>query len=193
MPPSDCPLGLITQPIFTATLLTSSVPGAAPTTVDLLTPRSPTLRERHTPITLEGIAEAAAAADIVFVDYLQLMQPDADQVGTGRVDELDAAMRSILAITQQGATVFAAAAMNRVGRDTASLGSIRGSSTIEYGATTVYAATESLAGIDPDADGPSRARISVEYRCVKQREGEAVPLRFDLALPLGPLPLGCEA
>jgi hypothetical protein len=145
------------------------------------------------PITLEGIAEAADTADIVFVDYLQQVQPDADQVGTGRVDELDAAMRSILATTQRGATVFAAAAMNRVGRDTPSLGSIRGSSAIEYGATTVYAATESLVGINPDTDGPREERISIEYRCVKQREGEAVPLRFDLALPLGPLPLGSEA
>ncbi|MDB4633115.1 CHC2 zinc finger domain-containing protein [bacterium] len=144
------------------------------------------------PITLEGIAEAADTADIVFVDYLQLVQPDADHAGTGRVDELDAAMRSILATTQQGATVFAAAAMNRVGRDTPSLGSIRGSSAIEYGATTVYAATESLVGIDPDADGPPQERISVEYRCVKQREGEAVPLRFDLTLTLGPLPVGSE-
>jgi hypothetical protein len=144
------------------------------------------------PITLAGIADAAATADIVFVDSLQLVQPDAEHVGTGRVDELDAAMRSILATTQQGATVFAAAAMNRVGRDTPSLGSIRGSSAIEYGATTVYAATESLVGINPDTDGPPRTRISVEYRCVKQREGEAVPLKFDLALPLGPLPLGSE-
>ncbi|MDB4780371.1 hypothetical protein OAG48_00410 [bacterium] len=155
------------------------------------------LRERlflgRAPITLEGIADAADTADIVFVDYLQLVQPDADHAGTGRVDELDAAMRSILATTQQGATVFAAAGMNRVGRDTPSLGSIRGSSAIEYGATTVYAATESLVGIDPDADGPPPRRISVEYRCVKQREGEAVPLRFDLALPLGPLPLGSGA
>ena len=144
------------------------------------------------PITLEGIAEAAATADIVFVDYLQLVQPDADHAGTGRVDELDAAMRSILAITQQGATVFAAAAMNRVGRDIPSLGSIRGSSAIEYGATTVYAATESLVGIDPDADRPPQERISVEYRCVKQREGEAVPLKFDISLTLGPLPVGSE-
>ena len=57
------------------------------------------------------------------MDYLQLVQPDADHAGTSRVDEPDAAMRSSLATTQQGATVFAAAAMNRVGRDTPSLGS----------------------------------------------------------------------
>ncbi len=146
------------------------------------------------PITLGGIATAAETADVVFVDYLQLIQPDAEHVGSGRVDELEAAMRSVLAATQQGATVIAAAALNRVGRDTVSLGSIRGSSAIEYGATTVYAATESLVGIDPDGD-PDGNRddpgepIPIEYRCVKQREGEPLPLRFDLALQLGPLPV----
>lgn len=145
------------------------------------------------PITLAGITAAAEAADVVFVDYLQLVQPDAEHAGTGRVDELDAAMRSVLAATQLGATVVAAAALNRVGRDTVSLGSIRGSSAIEYGATTVYTATESLVGIDPEADGPTPECVTVEYRCVKQREGEAVPLRFDLATRLGPLPLPPEA
>ena len=152
------------------------------------------------PVTLEGIAQAADTADIVFVDYLQLVQPDPDHAGTGRVDEIESTMRSILALTQQGATVFAAAAMNRNGRDVLSLSSILGSSAIEYGASTVYAATESLAGIDPEADQTSLVprsqaealRIEVEYRCLKQREGEAVPLRLHIAPSLGPLPLPME-
>ena len=113
---------------------------------------------------------------------------------SGRVDEIESTMRSILALTQQGATVFAAAAMNRNGRDVLSLSSILGSSAIEYGASTVYAATESLAGIDPEADQTSLVprsqaealRIEVEYRCLKQREGEAVPLRLHIAPSLGP-------
>ena len=141
------------------------------------------------PITLDGISRASENADVVLVDYLQLVQPDKDYAGTGRVDELDASMRSVLSVTQQGATVIAAAALNRIGRDTVSLGSIRGSSAIEYGATTVYATTETLAGIDPEADTQPSERITAEYRCLKQREGEAVPLRFDLALQLGPLPV----
>ena len=145
------------------------------------------------PITLGGIAKAAETADIVFVDYLQLIQPDPDHAGSGRVDELDAAMRSLLALTQQGATVVAAAALNRVGRDTVSLGSIRGSSAIEYGATTVYGTNELLAGIDPTADGSPSKRVSVKYACLKQREGEPRPLRFDVALELGPLPLDPSA
>ncbi|MFM1889341.1 MAG: hypothetical protein RLZZ565_98 [Planctomycetota bacterium] len=139
------------------------------------------------PITLGGIKASASAADVVFVDYLQLVQPDREHAG--RADELDATMRALLAVTQRGGTVIAAAALNRSGRDDASLSSIRGSSAIEYGATAVYMANERGVGIDPGADGPRPARVSVVYRCVKQREGEAVPLRFDLALKLGPLPL----
>lgn len=98
-------------------------------------------------------------------------------------------MRSVLSVTQQGATVIAAAALNRVGRDTPSLASRRDSSAIEYGATTVYATTEALVGIDPKAETALAERISTEYACLKQREGEASPLHFDLALKLGPLPM----
>ena len=152
------------------------------------------------PVTLEGIAEAADTADVVFVDYLQLVQPDPDHAGTGRVDEIESTMRSILALTQQGATVFAAAAMNRNGRDVLSLSSILGSSAIEYGASTVYAATESLAGVNSESNQPpivprwtgEAPRIEVEYRCLKQREGEAVPLRLHIAPSLGPLPVPME-
>ena len=138
------------------------------------------------PITLDAIESSAGSADVVFVDYLQLVQPDREHAGTGRVDELDGTMRAMLAVTQAGGTVVAAAALNRVGRDAVSLSSIRGSSAIEYGATAVYATTEDLAGVD---DERPPERVSVEYRCVKQREGVPRPLRFDLALPLGPLPL----
>lgn len=138
------------------------------------------------PITLAAIEASAGSADVVFVDYLQLVQPDPEHAGTGRVDELDATMRALLAVTQAGGTVIAAAALNRVGRDSVSLSSIRGSSAIEYGATAVYATTEELAGVDDETPAD---RVSVEYRCVKQREGVPRPLRFDLALRLGPLPL----
>ena len=138
------------------------------------------------PITLDAIEASAGAADVVVVDYLQLVQPDREHAGTGRVDELESTMRAMLAVTQAGGTVIAAAALNRVGRDSVSLSSIRGSSAIEYGATAVYATTEELAGVDDETPAD---RVSVEYRCVKQREGVPRPLRFDLALPLGPLPL----
>ncbi|MDB4633012.1 hypothetical protein OAG01_01065 [bacterium] len=152
------------------------------------------------PVTLEGIDEAADTADVVFVDYLQLVQPDPDHAGTGRVDEIESTMRSILALTQQGATVFAAAAMNRNGRDVLSLSSILGSSAIEYGASTVYAATESLAGVNSESNQPpivprwtsEAPKFEVEYRCLKQREGEAVPLRLHIAPSLGPLPVPME-
>ncbi len=138
------------------------------------------------PITLDAIEASAGAADVVVVDYLQLVQPDREHAGTGRVDELESTMRAMLAVTQAGGTVIAAAALNRVGRDSVSLSSIRGSSAIEYGATAVYATTEELAGVDDETPAD---RVSVEYRCVKQREGVPRPLRFDLALPFGPLPL----
>ena len=138
------------------------------------------------PITLDGISMSAGVADVVIVDYLQLVQPDTAHAGSGRVDELDATMRSILAVTQQGGTVLAAASLNRTGRDTASLSSIRGSSAIEYGATTVYTTTEELAGFKKD--GAFFDTVDVEYTCVKQREGVPKPLRFRVDLPIGPLP-----
>ena len=139
------------------------------------------------PITLHGISQSAMSSDIVIIDYLQLVQPDPGSAGGGRVDELDATMRSLLAHTQHGGTVLAAASLNRVGRDHLSLSSIRGSAAIEYGATAVYATTEELAGVDED--NPPGNVVEVEYRCLKQREGTPKPLRFQVDLPIGPLPL----
>ena len=138
------------------------------------------------PITLSGIEHSAGVADVVILDYLQLIQPDAESAGGGRVEELDTAMRAVLAITQRGGTVIAAASLNRQNRDSMSLTAIRGSASIEYGATTIYATTEELAGVEDEDPGYER---DVEYRCLKQREGTPKPLRFRVDLAIGPLPV----
>ena len=141
------------------------------------------------PVTLSGIEASANVADVVIIDYLQLIQPDPDHVGAGRVDELDAIMRVVLSLAQQGATIIAAASLNRQNRDTLSLSAIRGSSSIEYGATAIYATTEKLAGVGDEDVATGNVR-DVEYRCLKQREGTPKPLRFQVDLPIGPLPIG---
>ena len=83
---------------------------------------------------------------------------------------------------------MAAASLNRQNRDSLSLAAIRGSSSIEYGATTIYATTEDLAGVT-DSDVDITSVRDVEYRCLKQREGTPKPLRFRVDLPIGPLPV----
>ena len=140
------------------------------------------------PVTLSGIEASANVADVVIIDYLQLIQPDPDHVGAGRVDELDAIMRVVLSLAQQGATIIAAASLNRQNRDTLSLSAIRGSASIEYGATTIYATTEELADV-ADSHAEIDKLRDVEYRCLKQREGTPKPLRFQVDLPIGPLPM----
>ena len=110
----------------------------------------------------------------------------AGDAASGRAEELEGTMNALLGVIQRGGTVIAAAALNRSGRDTPSLTSIRGSSAIEYGATTVYATTEGLVGLDPTTDSGDPA---VVYECLKQREGEAIDLRFGIEPRLGPLPI----
>lgn len=138
------------------------------------------------PITVEQIDSSADDVDIVVVDYLQLIRPEAGDAAGGRAEELEGTMNALLGVIQRGGTVIAAAALNRSGRDTPSLTSIRGSSAIEYGATTVYATTEGLVGLDPTTDSGDPA---VVYECLKQREGEAIDLRFGIEPRLGPLPI----
>jgi replicative DNA helicase len=148
------------------------------------------LRDRlvfgRAPITVEQIASAADEADIAIVDYLQLIRPEVGDVAGGRAEELEGTMNTLLGVIQRGGTVIAAAALNRIGRGEASLSSIRGSSAIEYGATTVYATTERLVGLDPSGE---REDDAIVYRCLKQREGEAIDLRFGIEPRLGPLPV----
>ncbi len=141
------------------------------------------------PITIGEIRRSAESAEIVIVDYLQLIQPAKADLNAGRSEQLESTMSEILAIGQQGATIIAAAALNRAKRDESSLGSIRGSSAIEYGASTIYATSESLCGLDQPSPIGASPYQSVEYRCLKQREGAAMPLLFELALDFGPLPV----
>ncbi|MDC0992088.1 DnaB-like helicase C-terminal domain-containing protein, partial [bacterium] len=136
------------------------------------------------PITITQIKTSAAESDLVVVDYLQLIKPEFG--GTGRVEELEALMATLLGVIQRGGTILAAAALNRGGMAQASLSSLRGSSAIEYGAHAVFVGTEKLARLE---EGPFGESGPVVYRCVKQREGEARDLRFGIEPRLGPLPI----
>ncbi len=136
------------------------------------------------PLTLPQIEASASEAELVVVDYLQLIKPESG--GAGRAEEIEGLMAALLGVIQRGGTILAAAALNRIGMAQASLSSLRGSSAIEYGAHAVFVGTEKLARLESDA---SAANGPVVYRCVKQREGEARDLRFGIEPQLGPLPV----
>ena len=137
------------------------------------------------PFTIDDVSEACEVADVVFLDYLHLIEAPPGSANLGSVERLEHAMSGILTATQHGKAAFiTAAAMNRANRGDQSLSSLRGSSAIEYGADAVFIGTEESMAITEAGD-----RRSVSFGCLKQREGEPRPLEFDVAVKLGPLPL----
>jgi replicative DNA helicase len=124
------------------------------------------------PIGFDEIDRAAEAADVVFVDYLQLLQhPEPSARGHERIE--DAMARIAAAAQRTGAAFVLAAAQGRDGGgEVRELhNAVRGSSAVEFTVDALYSAT---APSDRERGNP--AGITIEFKCLKQREGALLPL-----------------
>jgi hypothetical protein len=119
------------------------------------------------PIGFEELDRAAEGADVVFVDYLQLLRhPEASARGHERLE--DAMARISEAAQRTGAAFILAAAQGRDGGgETRELhNAVRGSSSIEFTVDAMYCAR---APSKEERESP--AGFTIEFRCLKQREG----------------------
>ncbi len=147
-----------------------------------------TIRTRLTftraPIGFDSIERAAEGAAVVFLDYLQLIRhPEPEVRGPERIED---AMSRIAEVAQRTGAVFVvASAQGREGgtdrRDIRN--ATRGSSAIEYTADALYCAEE-----------PTRSPqgFVVEFRCLKQREGERFPIEVPIDGATGAIAEGDE-
>jgi replicative DNA helicase len=134
------------------------------------------IRFTAAPIGFEAIDQAAEWAEVVFIDYLQLVRHDDPSVrGHERIEDT---MARIAAAAQRTGAVFVVAAAqgreggsDRRGIHTAT----RGSSSIEYGADAMYCAMEVSR---EQRENP--AGFEVAFECLKQREGEQRWLRVPI-------------
>jgi len=126
------------------------------------------------PIGFEELERAADGARVVFVDYLQLVRhPHPDLRGHERIEEV---MAKIAELAQRtGAVFIVASSQGRDGGDGEQERHIhnatKGSSSIEYSADALYCAGKPK---------PTHAGLTVEFKCLKQREGE----RRTLVVPI---------
>jgi hypothetical protein len=130
------------------------------------------MRFADAPIGFGEIEEAAESADVVFLDYLQLVRhPDPEVRGHERIE---ATMAKIAECAQRtGAVFIVASAQGREGGDEEREihNATRGSSSIEFTVDALYCAGRPKQG--PEG-------LTVEFRCLKQREGE----RRNLVVPI---------
>jgi hypothetical protein len=127
------------------------------------------------PIALSAIERAAEAAPVVVIDYLQLIRhADSRLQGTERLEEVMAGLEAIRQAT--GSTMLLAAAQGRAGSDGERHihNAVRGSSSIEYTVDSLYALAMSAEGLKRAKE--SAGVFSLRFDCLKQREGEAVPI-----------------
>ena len=124
------------------------------------------------PIGFVELERAADSADVVFLDYLQLVRhSDPGVRGHERIEE---AMAKIAECAQRtGAVFIVASSQGRDGGDGRRNihNATKGSSSIEYSADALYCAEEPK---------PGPHGITVKFDCLKQREGE----RFELEVPI---------
>jgi hypothetical protein len=128
------------------------------------------------PIGFEAIDQAAEWAEVVFIDYLQLVRHDDPSVrGHERIE--DTMARIAEAAQRTGAVFIVAAAQGREGgSDRRGIHTAtRGSSSIEYGADAMYCAREVSR---EQRENP--AGFEVAFECLKQREGEQRWLRVPI-------------
>jgi len=130
------------------------------------------IRFADAPIGFDEIEAAAESAEVVFLDYLQLVKhPSPDVRGHERIE---ATMAKIAECAQRTGAVFVvASAQGRDGGDGERTihNATRGSSSIEFTVDALYCA-------EKPRPGPNG--IAVEFVCLKQREGE----RRNLVVPI---------
>jgi replicative DNA helicase len=129
------------------------------------------------PIGFKELERAAGGAEVVFVDYLQLVRhPERDARGHEKLEEV---MGHIAELSQrEGAVFIIASAQGREGGgDTRSIhNATRGSSSIEFTVDALYCASK------PE---PTNGGTLVEFKCLKQREGEALPIEVPIDVTTG--------
>ena len=126
------------------------------------------------PIGFDEIRNAAAEADVVFVDYLQLIRHPESKIP--RHEQLEQIMETCIEACQSTKTVFIMASSQSRGgggeRDISS--AFKGSSAIEFSADVAYCATA------PSKEEAKGGTFNVRFECFKQREGE----RFEFEVPI---------
>ena len=133
------------------------------------------------PIGLEEIRSAAAEADVVFIDYLQLVRhPDA---AMARHEQLQQIMDTCIEACQTSGAVFILASAQARGggveRDIST--AFKGSSAIEYSADVCYCATA------PTKEELQSNQYPLHFANIKQREGPQ--LEFEVAITGGQVAL----
>lgn len=124
------------------------------------------------PIGFDELNRAAEGADIVFVDYLQLLRhPVASTRGSERLEDAMAAIAQ--AAQRTDASFIMAAAQGRDGGGEARdlHNAVRGSSAVEFTVDALYSATA-----PPKEQRRSGDGFTVEFACLKQREGALLPI-----------------
>jgi hypothetical protein len=128
------------------------------------------------PIGFEELDRAAEGADVVFVDYLQLLRhPEASARGHERIEDVMA--RIAEASQRTGAAFILAAAQGRDGGGEARElhNAVRGSSSIEFTVDALYCAR---APSDEERKNPTG--FTIAFRCLKQREGTQMPIEVEV-------------
>ena len=129
------------------------------------------------PIGFRELERAAGGAEVVFVDYLQLVRhPERDARGHEKLEEV---MGHIAELSQrEGAVFIIASAQGREGGgDTRGIhNATRGSSSIEFTVDALYCASK------PE---PTNGGTLVEFKCLKQREGAALPIEVPIDITTG--------
>ena len=127
---------------------------------------------QRAPIGFDELERAAGVAEVVFVDYLQLVRhPQHDVRGHEKLEEV---MGQIAELSQRDGVVFIiASAQGREGggEKRGIHNATRGSSSIEFTVDALYCASK------PE---PTSSGTLVEFKCLKQREGAALPIEVPI-------------
>jgi replicative DNA helicase len=127
---------------------------------------------QRAPIGFEELERAAGVAEVVFVDYLQLVRhPQPDVRGHEKLEEV---MGHIAELSQRDGAVFIiASAQGREGggEKRGIHNATRGSSSIEFTVDALYCASK------PE---PTSSGTVVVFDCFKQREGAALPIKVPI-------------
>jgi hypothetical protein len=127
---------------------------------------------QRAPIGFDELERAAGVAEVVFVDYLQLVRhPQHDVRGHEKLEEV---MGQIAELSQRDGVVFIiASAQGREGggEKRGIHNATRGSSSIEFTVDALYCASKP----EPTSNG-----TVVVFDCFKQREGAALPIEVPI-------------